>query len=127
MKKKKITIKINRPVHEVFAFLLNPQNTPLWIDSITKEETNEWPIKLGSIYRNQNRQGVWSEYRVISLVEDKSFEFFKNDNNYHVRYTFKPIGNNSTGLEYFEWVENGDLEEPFTLDILQKLKKILES
>lgn len=126
MKDNKLTIQINKPVSEVFDFLLNPKNTPLWIDSIVKEETNEWPVKVGSKYRNQSREGIWSEYTVLSLDQNESFEFVKGDNNYHVRYTFKNIDDNMTELEYYEWVEQGNIEEPFTIDLLNKLKSVLE-
>jgi len=49
-----------------------------------------------------------------------------NDNNYHVKYTLTPIDKNSCGLEYLEWVETGDLAEPFTQEILEKLKTVIE-
>jgi len=41
MKNKKIVIQINKPIDEVFSFTLNPKNTPLWVDSVVFEETNE--------------------------------------------------------------------------------------
>ena len=85
MKEKKLVVRIKKPVHEVFTFLLNPENTPLWIDSFIKEEINEAPVKVGTIYRNLNKDGQWNEYEVISLEEDKQFEFLKSDHNYHVR------------------------------------------
>lgn len=126
MKDTKLTIQIKRPVRELFSFLLDPKNTPTWIESIVKEETNEWPVKVGTIYRNHGEDGVWSEYTLIQLKPNKSFEMMKNDNNYHVRYTFKELDKNTTEFVYYEWVENGELEGPFTIDILQKLKVILE-
>ncbi|OIN89601.1 hypothetical protein AUJ59_01125 [Candidatus Beckwithbacteria bacterium CG1_02_47_37] len=126
MKEKKLTIIINRPAVEVFSFCLNPKNTPFWVDSIVKEETNESPTKLGTVYRNVNRAGQWSEYKIVVFNQDKMFEMQLNDNNYHVKYTLTPIDKNSCGLEYLEWVETGDLAEPFTQEILEKLKTVIE-
>jgi hypothetical protein len=123
----KLTIKIERSVKEVWDFLLDPKNTPKWISAIAYEEMSGWPPKVGTIYRNKTKvNGIWSKYIVTELKEKEMFVFMQDDKNYHVRYTFKPSGENSTELEYFEWVEKGTLLYPFTQGILNKLKRILE-
>ncbi|PIV09596.1 hypothetical protein COS31_04815 [Candidatus Roizmanbacteria bacterium CG02_land_8_20_14_3_00_36_15] len=126
MKDNKITIQINKPARDVYAFYINPKNTPLWINSIVEEETNEWPIKIGTIYRNKNRQGQLTEYVVTALKENRLFELKTTRGNYHVRYTHRNLDNGVSELEYYEWVDNGNIEAPFTLDMLNKLKEIIE-
>ncbi|KKR80212.1 MAG: hypothetical protein UU73_C0005G0032 [Candidatus Daviesbacteria bacterium GW2011_GWA1_41_61] len=125
MKDKRLTIQIDKPVSEIISFVLNPKNTPLWIGSLVKEETSEWPVKVGSIYRNQSQNGTWNEYTLTEL-KNNSFTMVQKDGNYHVKYTLTPISDNSTNFEYYEWMENGELQEPFTTDILEKLKQVIE-
>lgn len=107
-------------------FTLIPKTHPLWINSIVEEETNEWPIKIGTIYRNKNRQGQLTEYVVTALKENRLFELKTTRGNYHVRYTHRNLDNGVSELEYYEWVDNGNIEAPFTLDMLNKLKEIIE-
>jgi hypothetical protein len=127
MKKQRLTIQINRPAPEVFAFTINPENTPLWTDFIF-EETNVWPIRIGATYKNKAKStDPWSKYTLTRYIKNKSFTMIKDKSRYHVRYRFIPVGKNATLLEYYEWVEKGELEEPFNLETLERLKSILES
>ncbi len=103
------------------------QNTPLWIDSINIEKTNEWPIKIGTIYKNQNKKDQWSQYFVTQLKPNELFELVSENGNYHVRYSYKDLNSTSSGVEYLEWVDQGELENPFNQTILIKLKTIIES
>lgn len=126
MKSKRLVIKINKPVSKVFEFVTNPINTPKWVESITAEETNETPPRQGTIYRNQNRAGEWSEYEMTKFEQNKMFILSNRRNAYHVEYTLIPIDANTTELEYYEWVDEGNLTEPFTMGTLEKLELVLE-
>lgn len=126
MKEVTLTIEVNKPVSELYAFAINPANTPKWIDSIVIEETNEWPIQLGTVYRNRGESGGWAEYIVTALKENELFELKEKDGGYRVRYTFTPLSPTSSRLEYSELVEEGEIEQPFTQGVLDKLKRVIE-
>lgn len=119
-------MQIIKPVSEVFAYTINPKNSPNWIEPVVVEQTNEWPVKIGSIYKNQNTNGEWTEYVVTALVQDKLFELLSADGVLHVRYSYKPIADYKSEMEYFEWSEEGDIKEPFKQEYLNKLKRLVE-
>jgi len=127
VKDNKLKIQINKPVAEVFAFTLDPKNTPSWIDDSSREETNEWPPKEGTVYKNTGKNGVVLTFIMTEIVLNDHFALVGDDKNYHCKYTFIDLGNNNTKLEYYEWMETGELEVPFTQDILEKLKTVLEN
>jgi len=126
MKELKLKITINKPAAEVFAFTLNPENTPKWIDFIKEEETNEWPVKLGTIYRNTDGKGEWDEYELTEYDPPRAFTLSRRGPRYHVRYLLTDHGSSSE-LEYYEWVDSGEITVPFTMEPLEKLKRIIEA
>lgn len=127
MKQNRLTIQIHKSASEIFAFTLNPSNTPKWISSIFEEKTNENPTKLGTIYENTGADNKWNTYAITEFEKNKLFTLTSGDKNYHCRYTFRPIDKNKTELEYCEWVDEGALDAPFTLKPLRKLKSVLEN
>jgi uncharacterized protein YndB with AHSA1/START domain len=127
MKENKITIIIDKPIEEVFKFTTNPKNTHLWIPSIKEEVSEEYPPRIGTKYKNRGKDYEWDYYTVIELEENKVFTLIDSMKNYFVRYSYKELGDNETELEYFEWVKEGSLENPFTKEILKDLKEIMES
>jgi uncharacterized membrane protein len=127
MKELRLKIEIDKPAKDIFEFTLNPKNTPKWIDFIAVEETNEWPSKLGTIYRNMSDNDTeWSELELTEYNPYKRFTLSKKDGSYNVRYTFAPIAGDKTELEYYEWTDREDLSVPFTMEPLEKLKSIIE-
>lgn len=122
----KYTIQIKRPIADVFAFTINPKNTPKWVNSIVLEETNEWPVRVGTIYRSKSKTEVWSELTLTAFEENKMFTLTKKDSDYNVTYTLTPINSNLTELEYI-WVDNGELTESFIKTLVDNLKRVMET
>ncbi|MFA5829621.1 MAG: hypothetical protein WC843_03950 [Candidatus Gracilibacteria bacterium] len=125
MNQSKLSIIINKSLAEVFEFVINPNNTPLWFDSIVKEVA-DLPIAMGTKYVNFNAAGQKGEYLVSKFEPDAIFQLDSVDSGYKVRYTLKAISKNETELEYLEWVDFGDLEAPCAINVLQGLKNVLE-
>ncbi len=126
MNTNKLTIRINKPVSEVFDFTINPQNTPRWIDFIVEETTDSQEIKLGTRYTNRDNEGKVNLYELTHFDTNKVFELKSIPLFYTVKYTYTAISDTETELEYFEYVESGELSSPFPMSAMQKLKEVLE-
>ena len=127
MKDLKLTVKINKPAKEVFEFTTNPNNTPLWIDSIVKETADRDTPHIGTIYRNYNSEEKMNEYRVTRFEPYLIFQLDATHQDYKMRYTYTSISSTETELEYYEWSESGQLHSTFMQEILDKLKTVLET
>jgi hypothetical protein len=126
MKTNKLTIRINKPISQVFDFTINPNNTPLWIDFIASESINKDEITLGVHYTNTDKEGNTNTYELSAFEKDSVFELRSVSSDYVVRYTYTSISENETELEYFEWVESGELTSPFPMSAMEKLKEVME-
>ena len=130
MKELLSTITINRPVAEVFAFFINPANTPRWVAAITHEEASNWPVRGGTVYRNQRSDGIWAEYLVATYEPDKQFVLHQMKDGFSVGYDLQPTGENTMTLTYSIWNEDGNLPATLKLEdmqnILNMLRKIME-
>lgn len=126
MKTNKLVIKINQPKEKVFEFTTTPPNSSLWISGVVKEEVTEWPIKVGTIYKLTDNLGNISKVKVNKVKKNELIEWISKDKNYHCKYIFKEATNEESILEYYEWVDEGEIENPFNQKILKKLKSVLE-
>jgi len=125
MKENKITVIIDKSIDKVFEFTINPQNTHLWIPSISVEVSDEYPPKINTRYKNRGEGDDWDEYKVVDIKKNEVFILSDLDENYFVKYTYRKLDDNKTEMEYFEWMTNGELSKPFTESILGNLKKII--
>jgi uncharacterized protein YndB with AHSA1/START domain len=126
MKENRISIIIERPIRDVFEYTTNPNNTHVWIPSIEEEVAEEYPPKIGTVYKNRGKGSNWNVYKVIEFEPNKLFTLKNEDGSYSVRYTYREIDENTTEMVYFELVHKGELEKPFTEKIFLGLKNTME-
>ena len=91
-----------------------------------QETTDEYPPKIGTIYKNRWDTPTWDCYKVVEFEQDKLFTLSDMNDDYHVRYTYKAVGE-KTEMEYFEWVTEGELSNPYMKEVLEQLKSIMET
>jgi hypothetical protein len=122
MKENTLKITIDRPVSEVFAFSINPKNTPLWFTNILEEIATEYPPKIGTIYKSRrvSSPDVWGDVVVTGIKQNEYFQL--KGKTFNVRYTFDSTPPNATELTYTEWADNGDLGGLTPYENLEKLK-----
>ena len=126
MKENRLKISIKKPIEEVFAFTTDPAKTPIWVTHFAHEETDAWPPVVGTTYKNRTITGIWSECTVVAIQPPSFFELRSKDRMYHVQYTYTAY-ENETEMEYFEWVDMGELEGAFEQKILAHLKQVMET
>lgn len=124
MNENRLTITINKSLSDVFAFSVTPPKAKLWVPGIINETTNEWPCAVGTVYTEYKADNTTFNIIVTDYKENEYIEWKTEDGNYHVRYIFTPIDENTTQLTY---VETGNVTEPFTQEVLEKLKQATES
>lgn len=130
MKQNEINIKIIRPIGDVFAFTINPNNTHLWIDSVIKESINTDVVGLGTIYSQivklSNGDQGYTKAEITIYIKNELIEFSFIGTTYKCRYSYA-TAQNGTSLTYFEEAENDDdLPIPMEKAAFLKLKKIIE-
>jgi uncharacterized protein YndB with AHSA1/START domain len=118
-----LIVTINKPIAEVFEFCITPPKAKLWVPDVINETTNEYPIKIGTVYTEYKNDNIFFNIIVTDYKENDYIEWKTEDGNYHVRYTFTSIEQNTTQLKY---VETGNVDKPFTQDVLEKLKQVIE-
>ena len=123
MDENKLIVTINKPLADVFAFSVTPPKAKFWVPGIVDEKTSKWPVKVGTVYTEYKEDNTSFNIIVTDYKENNYIEWMTEDGNYHVRYTFTPIDENTTELRY---LETGDVTEPFTQEVLDKLKEVIE-
>lgn len=127
MKDLKLTVRINKSVEEVFEFTTNPDNTAKWIESVEGEKSDAFPPHIGTLYENWDASGKTTQYVVTRYEPPQVFQLDATQQDYKVRYTYTPISENETELEYYEWSEFDKLHAPFEQEILDNLKLVMEA
>lgn len=130
MKQNTLSIDIRKPVSVVFAFTIDPNNTPKWIPSILKEQASDTPVKVGTLFSqvvSDSAGGTRSNLLVVTaLIENKRLDFHQTNSAYTCSYRFEKIPA-GTRLTYFEENGvNGKLESPLKPENLEKLKQLIE-
>ena len=127
MKDLKLTVRISKPIREVFEFTTNPANTAKWIDSVAGERADSFPPEIGTVYQNWDATGKINEYKVSQYEPQRVFQLDATHQDHKVRYTYTPLSAEETELEYYEWSESDQLHAPFMQEILDKLKEVMEA
>jgi hypothetical protein len=122
MKFNEIRITIKSSSESVFEFTLEPSNTHLWVEGVSKETIDTQQIGLGTIYSNK-----YGEMQVTDYDYEKFFELTNHETGYQRSYSYRKIFDDETELIYFENMQDGlNLVQPIQQKSFEKLKELLE-
>jgi uncharacterized protein YndB with AHSA1/START domain len=97
MRRIEVSVVINRPIEEVFAYVTNPENEPLWQSGVLESElVGEGPLGVGAKTREVRKL---LGRRLESTAEVTAYEpnakiAFKSTSGpvqYEAWYTFEPV------------------------------------
>jgi hypothetical protein len=95
------SIIINQPVYDIFNFIANFENTPLWNYSVREViRLTDGPTGAGTIF-HQIRKTDEQTYRVIEFERDRSITIRTTPDSqpaFVARYQFEPVNGQSTRL-----------------------------
>jgi uncharacterized protein YndB with AHSA1/START domain len=137
-----VSVYLNQPVEQVFAFLMDNNKVTTWQANLIKlEHTTEGPWRLGSRFHEVRRLGKKDsdiEGEVTALEPNKQFETKTlTQPTVTVSYIFEPEGNGTRLTRRFVMLTHGlmRLMEPVIRNSIQKdavadfesLKRVLEN
>ena len=137
-----VTIHLNRPVQQVFAFLADSKNLRTWQSNlIENEQLTEGPLRAGTRFREVRRTGPrLSEIQaeITDFESNKGFatktitkpqvtvSYSLDGENGGTRLNYKFVMQTSGLMRLLEPLIAGSIKKDTELDF-QKLKRILES
>ena len=137
-----VTLHLNRPVEQVFAFLADYQNLPTWqSDLIENEQLTEGPLRVGTRFREVRRTGPGKseiQAEITDFEPNKGFStktttkpqvtvsYWLEGENGGTRLNYKFVMLTSGMMRLLEPLIAGSIKQDTASDF-QKLKHILES
>lgn len=91
-------IMIDKPVHDVFTFITNPDNMPKWNSSVVSmEQITPGPVGMGTKFKNVGEmmgRHIEGEMQVVAFEPDSKYGFQMNAGpaKVNVVLTFKTVG-----------------------------------
>jgi uncharacterized membrane protein len=140
----RVTVQINRPVDEVFAFVTNADNFPRWAGAlvVVSRQTSPGPVAVGTTFTQRNKlagRRFTSEMHVVTCDSGRRFEYETTSGpiRFAGHYTFAPVPGGTSFTSVDESEPSGlllylqPLLQPFaqrqiTIN-LSKLKAVIEA
>jgi uncharacterized protein YndB with AHSA1/START domain len=139
----RVTVQIDRPPDEVFAFVSDPAHFPRWAGTLVKEsrQTSPGPVGVGTTFTQVNQlpgRRFTSEMRVVTYEPNRRFAYETTAGpiRFAGHYTFAPVAGGTSFTSVDESQPSGWLRylqpllQPFaqrqiTIN-LAKLKAVIE-
>lgn len=143
MIKHKISVAINRPAEEVFAFMNDPETAPQWITAISeRKQTSAGPMGVGTTFRDRGQllgRKIENTYEITEYKPDRVFRLKTVSGSIPVdaTLTYEPVGGGTRVTQVIEAEAAGffKLAEPIVARIIKRqfetdfanLKELLEA